>query len=747
MPVRPSPKILKRARVVLCVCAVFVCGLIARLFYLQILQHDHYEGIVIDNITSETTVKASRGTIYDCNMNVLAEDETVERIFISPFDIETDEERELVCRGLSEILGVDYDEIMQKALKVNRKDETIKNYVEKDLADEVRKFISENNLSCIHLVETSKRYYPFGTLASHVIGFTGSDSNGLIGLELKYNNLLKGVSGKIITGVDAKGNSMPMKYESYSETQNGLNLVTTIDYRIQSSLEKYLQEAYTDFAPNQRVTGIAMDVQTGAILAMATNPSFDLNSPYTLDAASQALLDAFDKSNEEEYKKYYNTLLNQMWNNKAVSALYEPGSTFKVITASMALEEGAVRATDHFYCGGVHQVDLGNGHTYPVPCHKLSGHGDVTFAYGLQQSCNPTMMITAAKLGRDLFYQYFEAYGFSSKTNIDLPGESAGIFHQFSDFKSLELAVYSFGQTFKTTPIQQITAISAVANGGNVMTPYLVSKIVDDDGNVIQSFEPQVKRQVISDETAKLLTDILEAGVSGDGGARNAYVKGYKVAAKTGTSQKRDVLDQQLHVGSCIAYAPADDPKVAILIIVDEPTQGSIYGSIVAAPYVAKTMAETLSYLNIEPSYTDAELASMELTLGSYVGSNIETVKRDLTEKGIQYQIEGAGDTVTDQIPRAGSKLIKESGKLILYTGESTPSKTVTVPNVIGMSPTVANRTIINAGLNINISGAVSSPSATGAIAISQSIAGGENVEYGTVVEVEFRYVDGMADG
>lgn len=747
MPVKPSPEILKRAKAVFCFCVVLAVALVGRLFYLQIVEHDKYEGIVIENITSETIVTAKRGTIYDCNMNVLAEDETVERVFISPFDIESDEERELVCRGLSEILGVEYDVIMEKALKVHRKDETVKNYVEKDLADEVRRFISENELSCIHLVETTKRYYPFGTLASHVIGFTGSEGNGLIGLELKYNDILKGVSGKIITGVDARGDSMPLKYESYSDTQNGLHIVSTINYRIQSSLEKYLYETYVDSAPNERVTGIVMDVETGAVYAMATYPNFDLNSPYTLDLASQELLDSFDKSDDAAYKEYYNTLLNKMWNNKAVSTLYEPGSTFKVLTASMALEESAITSTQHFYCGGTHMVDLGNGHTYPVPCHKLTGHGDVTFRYGLQQSCNPTLMMTAARLGKTLFYQYFEAFGYTSKTGIDLPGESAGIFHNESDFGPLELAVYSFGQTFKTTPIQQITAICSVANGGRVVTPYVVSKIIDDNGNVIENFEPSVKRQVISEETADLVTDILEEGVATDGGARNAYVKGYRVAAKTGTSQKRDILDAQLHVGSCVAYAPADDPKVAILIVVDEPTQNSIYGSIVAAPYVAKTMAETLSYLNIEPTYTNEELAAMEITLSDYVGASIGSVKADLASKGIKYKIEGDGELITSQIPRAGSKLIKESGVLILYTGDSTPAKTVTVPNVIGMSPAMANRAIINAGLNINISGAVSNTTATGAVAVNQSIPSGESVEFGTVIEVEFRYVDGMADG
>lgn len=728
------------------ICALLVVVIIVNLFILQIINNSKYEQLVIDNITTETTVKASRGTIYDCNMNVLAEDETVERIFISPFDIESDEERETICSGLSEILGVDYDEIMKKALKTNRKDETVKNYVEKDLADKVREFIADNGFTeQIHLVETSKRYYPFGTLASHVIGFTGSDGDGLIGIELQYNEYLKGISGKIVTATDAKGNAMPTKYETYSDSQNGFSVVTTLDYRIQSSLEKYVYETYVDSAATQRVAGIVMDVNTGAVLGMAIAPFFDLNSPYTLDEASQAQLDAC--TDEEQKKELYSTLLNTMWNNKAVSTLYEPGSTFKVITASMALEEDAISDTDVFYCSGTHLVDLGNGYTYPVPCHKTTGHGSVTFRYGLQQSCNPTLMMTAARLGKNLFYKYYNAFGYTAKTGIDLPGEAAGIYHAENAMGPLELAVYSFGQTFKTTPIQQITAISAVANGGNLVTPYIVSKIIDDEGNIVQNYEPKIKRQVISEETASLVTDILEEGVSGDGGAKNCRIKGYKVAGKTGTSQKRDILDESLYVGSAIAYAPADDPQVAVLILVDEPRQNSIYGSIVAAPYVAKTLSETLSYMNIEPVYSQEELDALEQVLPSFVGYSLENAENQLKAFGIKYEIKGGGDSVTDQMPRSGSKVIKSSGKVILYTGDASPEKTISVPNVVGMAPSIAHATLINAGLNINISGAVSSPSATGAVAVKQSIEANTSVEYGTVVEVEFRYISNMSDG
>ena len=428
-----------------------------------------------------------------------------------------------------------------------------------------------------------------------------------------------------------------------------------------------------------------------------------------------------------------------MWNNKAVTNLYEPGSTFKIITTAMAFEEGVVTPEEHFYCSGSMKID---GYATPIGCHRRIGHGDVTFAEGLQQSCNPTLMTIAARVGRETFYQYFLSFGYGSRTGIDLPGEVNSIYHDYKDFSNVSLAVYSFGQTFKTTPIQQLTAIASIANGGYIVTPHLLKEITDDEGNVIETYDTDIKRQVVSTETCQTITEILEDGVSGNGGAKNAYVKGYRVAAKTGTSQKRDKLSEYgediYRVGSCVAYAPADGPQVAVIIVVDEPMKGNVYGSVVAAPYVSKLLGFILPYMGIEPQYTEEELENIEVSIGNYVGATVETANADLGWRGINYVIVGDGDTITMQVPKSGSTISKETGKLILYTGDAQPKNSITVPDLIGKTAETANRILINSGLNVKINGA----RGDGATVISQSPAAGEVVSEATVVTIEFRHMD-----
>ena len=748
MFIKPNKTVLRRGLLVLGGALLLWILLIIRLFYLQVLSYDDYHKLVIDNITSETTITAPRGLIYDCNMTPIAINVQVERVFISPCDIQSEEEKVLVSQGLSEILDVDYDTIYEKAGRYYRMDETIKNNVEEEKADEVRAFINEHKLTCIHLAETSKRYYPFGTLASQVIGFVGAEGKGAYGIELEYDTYLQGVSGKIITAVNARGGSMPTKYESYIDAESGYNIVSTLDYKIQSTLDSYLEETFYENKVANRVCGIVMNVNTGAILAMGTYPNFDLNTPNQLDEWSLSQISQYGEGTEE-YQEKYNEYLLELWRNKAISYLYEPGSTFKVVTAAMGFEENVVTPTDMFTCTGSYAVDLGNGHTQNVSCHRTTGHGTVTFARGLQQSCNPTMMQLAKRIGVPSFYKYFEAFGYTEKTGIDLPGESAGIYSTQANMHNLELAIYAFGQTFKTTAIQQITAISAVANGGTLVTPHVVSKLVDDDGNVIKSFEPETRRTVISEETAKIVTDILQEGVSTDGGAKNAYVKGYKVAAKTGTSQKRDKLSESgediYRVGSCIAYAPAENPQVAILIVVDEPFGNSVYGSMVAAPYVSKTMGEVLAYMNIDPVYTEEELLAVEVSVTNYTGMSITEAKAALESAGIKYKVYGSGETVNDQMPRSGSIMSKESGTVLLYTGDAAATGTVEVPDLTDMTISQANYALTTAGLNIRLTGAVQS-SAAGAKAVSQSVAPGTVVPYGTTVTVNFLYIN-VTDG
>ena len=496
-------RIAMRATIISLVCIVAWTAIIARLFDLQIVNYNKYQAKVLDNIQRETMLTAKRGIIYDRNMVQLATNYTVYRVFISPRDIESDEQARLIANGLTEILGVDYDEVIYRAGRKGRADETIKKNVSEEDADRVLEFITENKLNRqIHLEASTSRYYPYGALASHVIGLVGTDG-GLLGLELEYNEYLSGSSGRYLTARNAYGLSMPYKYDTYIDASNGANLVTTIDLTLQSMLEKELEKTYHDSNPLNRVTGIAMNPKTGAVLAMATYPSFDLNNPYALTAEFQAKLDESGyEPGSTEYKSLFNTLLYTMWKNKAVSELYEPGSTFKVITASAALEENVVKLTDKFHCGGSMMIE---GYGKPIHCWRRIGHGTVTFEVGLQQSCNPTLMQLAARLGRDKFYEYFKAFGYTEKTGIDLPGEANSYYHSFAGFNQVELAVYSFGQTFKVTPLMQLTGISTVANGGYLVTPYVVEKLIDDDGNVLMSRETQVKRQVISEAHPKRL--------------------------------------------------------------------------------------------------------------------------------------------------------------------------------------------------------------------------------------------------
>ena len=761
MFIKPDPIIMKRGAYVLGGAVLLWSLLIVRLFWLQIVSYDEYHRVVIENITSQSNISAPRGVIYDCNMTELAINTTVQRVFIAPNEIVDREEKDengdkvtvtaeeqkvLAANFLSELLDVDYNTIMEKADKNWRADETIKNYVPKETADEIRVFIDENDLDFIHLQDQTKRYYPFGSLASHVIGFTGTDGTGLYGLELEYNNYLTGVSGRIITSTNARGGSIPAKYESYTEAESGYNVVTTIDYKIQAMLEQQVMDTFYDNNSMNRCCGIVMDVNTGAILAMATYPTYDLNNPSQLDDWSTSQLIAYVPGSAE-YNMAQSNLRLQMWNNKPISTLYEPGSTFKIITAAMGLEENCFEDTTLFTCTDPFYVYLSDTYKTKVSCWHYGGHGTVTFRSGLQQSCNPTLMQASWLIGAERFYKYLQAFGFTAVTGIDLPGESKGIFHTLANLNKLELSTSSFGQTFKTTPIQELTAIASVANGGTLITPHVVTRLVDDEGNTIVDVTPEPKRVVISEATSSLINDILEEGVSTGGAAKNAYVKGYKVAAKTGTSEKTDIRDEEgntyLRIGSCVAYAPADDPQVACIIICDEPNVENVFGSVTAAPYVAKTMDQVLRYMNIDPVYSEEELAEMEVTVGGYTGLPLAEAVALLNEKGLSYTVRGDGNTVTQQMPKSGTVVIQGSGQVVLYTGTETPRENVSVPDLTGMTITGATKILVDRGLNIILEGATQSyTTGSYAVAISQSIPAYTKVTPGTVVTVEFRFTD-----
>ena len=757
--------------------AVFAV-LLVRILTLQTFSFEKYQSKVIEQVTTASPVAANRGKIYDRNGNVLATNVTTYRLFISPSSIETAEKEDgksysdLIAKGLSSLVeGVEYDFVYTQATEYTEYlDRTIAKKVEESKADEIRKFISEYELeNMIYLEAQSTRYYPAGDLAAHVLGFTSSDGDGLYGLELQYDSYLSGVDGYYIKARDSYGKEMPFEYSSYIDAIDGYNITTTLDSTVQSFLEEELAATVEKYQVTNRACGIVMDVNTGAILAMATSSPFDLNSPWELDEVSQGRLDKLVEEGYDEQSDEYNDLsrelLTTMWSNKAITESYIPGSTFKIITSSMALEEQVVSLTESVNCPG-HKNVL--GHT--IHCHETNGHGTLSFAQGLQQSCNVWFMTLGERVGIQRYQEYVEIFGYNDKTGIDLPGEGNSIFA--SEMTALDLAIYAFGQNFTVTPIQQITAVASVANGGTLLTPYLVEKITDNAGNVIYAHEVEQKRETISEETCEIISQILEEGVSGDGGAKNAYVAGYRVAAKTGTSEKKerecpkcgstgvpqtvnervqyvcsickytgeadDFPVSEKYICSTVAYAPADDPQIAVLIMVDEPTKGSLYGSTVAAPYVGNVLENSLPYLGVEALYSAEELEDMRVKIStSYKNWSVEKATRAISESGLKYKVIGSGEYVTSQLPAAGTYVEKVSGTIVLYAG-STPEQSVTVPDLSGMVATTANQALVNLNLNIRIEGADSYLSGTGYKVIAQSVAPGEKVAAGTVITVTF---------
>lgn len=741
----------RRSFVIEIVILSIFLALLIRVLLIQTVHFEKYQAKVIDQLTTESDVSAARGDICDRNGRLLATNVTAYRVFIAPRtikekqkELKTDnpnEEAEKVALGLSEILGVEYDFVM-KQMEYNKLDRTIARNVMEEKANEVRQFIQDNDLHTeVYLEPVSIRYYPYGSLAAHVIGFTSRDGVGLYGLEYQYNEQLAGVPGKYITARDSRGQEIPYEYSSYIDAVDGYNLTTTLDINMQAILEEQLEATRVESGAKNRVCGIIMDVKTGEVLAMATSPGFDLNDAWKLDDDSQQKLDSLGLDPEsEEYATKEQELQLEMWSNKSITEIYIPGSTFKIVTASVALEEKISNVNEKFSCTGALNV-LGT----LIHCHKVQGHGTLTFAGGLQQSCNPIMMTLGLRIGTEKFYQYVKAFGYKEKTGIDLPGEAKGIFFDEDTYSTVDLAVTSFGQNFKVTPIQQITAISAVANGGYLVTPHIVSKMTDNDGNVLFEAKDNVRRQVVSTEVCKTVSDILEKGVSGDGGAKNAYVPGYRVAAKTGTSEKVGD-DKSARIGSCVAYAPADDPQIAVIIIVDEPTIGSLYGSTVAAPYVGNVLKQVLPYMGIDAVYTEEELKKMAVSIQSFRSWSVALATNYLTTMGISYEVVGDGNYVTSQTPAAGVSFEKASGKVILYTGSEKPKDEITVPSLTGKTAMAANSLVINAGLNIKIKGTQNYLSGTGAVVVSQEPAAGTKVSRGSVVTVTFRYVSDTDD-
>ncbi len=749
--------------------------LVGRLAYYSIYLYDEYQNKTISQSVNKSTIKANRGAIFDRNMNILSISVSVQRIFISPADIPqmtvaeyideymedvkgSDEEKaevrakleaqfddhsisvgEDVANELSEILGVDKASIMEKVAKIKRKDETIKRKVDENTSDLVRDMIAKKHYSTfVYLEKDTKRTYPYGNLASHILGFTGTDNTGLAGIELYYNKELAGVDGKIIRAVNGVGDQMPYKYESYIPAEAGTDLQLTLDVNIQRVLEKNLETCYAETQAREGVMGIVMDVDTFEILGMSTLPNFDCNDPYTLDAASQAELDAV--VGDEERSEKYTELIYDLWENRFITDTYEPGSTFKMIVAASATEENLIGAHEHFYCGGYIRVD---GYPKPINCHLLSGHGSQTFEEALWHSCNPVFVTMGLRLGGERFLKYFKAFGYFEKTGIDLPGERMGLW--FQNFNQVELAVSSFGQTFTVTPIQHVAAVATVANGGYLGTPHILKSTLDEESNVVFSYDTSPKRQVISEATSDTIVSYMQGGVEEGGSARNAYVKGYKVAAKTGTTvktAKRAETGETYYISSCVAFAPADDPQIVVMVLVDEPV-GSYYGGTVAAPVVSRVLAECLPYLGVEPKYDEDELETVAYTVDSFINDSVNEAKAKVLKAEYEYKVIGSGLNVIKQVPKAGDTLAK-GGTVVLYTDEVTSGKTV-VPNVVGMTATAANKALVDAGLNITVVG-TSPDHLDGAIAVTQSVEANSAVDKGTVVTVDFRNYSNITD-
>lgn len=716
--------------------------LLVRLFIIQIIHYKEYQKKAIEQQTRNITIAPKRGTIFDRNGKALAVSASAYMVYIAPASIKDEAQKTEIINGLTEVLQADKDKIT-KACNKSSFYEVVARRIEKPLADKVRELIQEKKLyKCVAVAEDPKRYYPFGNFASHVIGFTGIDNQGLAGLEQYYDKYLKGVPGRIVTATNAIGSEMPFDYEMFIEPQDGYSLTLTIDEVIQHFLEKYLQTAQVDNKVHNRAAGIVMDVKTGGILAMAVKPDFDLNSPFTI--TDPEVLQKLSAYTGEEYNTQLSEQLNAMWRNKNITEQYEPGSAFKIITTSAALEENVVKETDTFYCPG-YRIVAG----IRISCDRTQGHGTETFLQGIQNSCNPVFMDVGARVGAANMFKYVTAFGLRQQTGIDLPGEGQGYFHQLSKMGPVEIATSSFGQTFKVTPIQLITAVSAVANDGKLMQPHIVKEIKDSKGNIVESFAPKEVRQVISKETANELSLMLESVVE-NGTGRNVKIKGYRIAGKTATSEKIDEKNAQgianKRIVSFIAYAPADDPKIAVIIMLDEPEAVNVprvTGGLLVAPVMKQLLSDILPYLGIEPQLTPEEIASSEISVPNLAGKSSVDAIKDIENLKLKYKLIGGEGNVKYQIPIQGQR-IPSGGTVMIYTNSASPPQSVTVPNIIGKTPMQANSAVINAGLNVKFG--AGNNSMPNLVVGSCSPAEGESVPPGTTVTIELKYISAEDD-
>ncbi|MGN0526616.1 MAG: penicillin-binding transpeptidase domain-containing protein [Acutalibacteraceae bacterium] len=715
-------------------------GDVLRLAYFQIFNADEYKAHAESDQLSDTQISADRGVIYDCNMEVLAESASAWLVYVNPSKIEDDTQKSVIAKGLSGILNDENltEEVVSEKISNSKYGYVkIKGKIEYETKSAVQKFINENDLYGIVSIDPdTKRYYPYGNFASSIIGMTNIDGDGRTGVEYKYNDVLTGIPGRIITARDGHSNLMSSNYETKFEAKQGTSLILTIDKNIQHYLEKGLSQAVVDNEATSAY-GIVMDVNTGAVLAMATMPDYDLNNPSVI-TDEEVLKEISEIEDDEERALAYSNKVYLMWRNKAISDTYEPGSVFKIFTAAAALEEGVATKDTTYTCGGSIQVADNLIH-----CHNLAGHGTQTLEQGLVNSCNPFFITIGQKLGTERFYKYFEAFGFTNKTGIDLPEEAEPVggvtYHKKEDMGISQLSSSSFGQTFQVSPIQMITAVSAIANGGNLMEPYVVAKQIDQEGNTVYEKTPTVKRQVVSESTANTVISMMESVVNG-GTGRNAYIPGYRVAGKTGTSEKLTVDGE--YIASFVGCAPADDPQIAVLIIIDEPHGALHGGGAIAAPVAGSIIEQSLKYMNVEPVYTDEELAKMNASTPDVTGMTVSAAVSTLEGKEFTARVVGDGERVISQYP-VKDQGIQLGGVVILYTDSENKDTSSTVPDLIGLSISDANKKAVNSGYNIKISGSTVSSEV---VSYKQSIEAGTKAELGTTITVYFKTTSGVQD-
>ena len=701
-----------------------------KLYSLQIIRHEELQSKAVSQQTRSSVVNADRGTIYDASGNILAISSTAETIFLSPKEINdalNDEKnpvtwtKETLADALADILDVSEEGILKKMARTNSMYEVLKYRVEEDVANEVRQYINDHKVKGVFLTTDAKRYYPYSDLASHVIGFVGTDYTGLYGLEAEYDKDLQGKSGLVVTAKDNKQNDMLFEYSQYFDPEDGDELQVTLEATVQYYLQKGMEDMCDAFSPANGATGIVMDVRNGGILAMASYPNYDLNDFSTV--TDQTLLERIERG---ELEKADAQLIQ--WRNKALNDTYEPGSTFKILTLSAALEEGLIDKNTTVNCSGAVTI---SGQT--IHCSSKAGHGLQNLEQTVGNSCNPAFISYGLKLGTEKFYEYMRSFGIMSPTGIDLGGEATGVFAADANFTQLDLACYAFGQNFTVTPLALITAQAACVNGGYLYTPHFAQQITDSDGNVIWQHDDTPVRQGISEETSATVRECLEYVVA-KGTGKNGQVAGYRIGGKTGTADKGQTGDV---VVSFLCFAPADDPQIMMLITMDTPSRSTgtyVSGGNMVAPYASHIMEEILPYLGIEPSYSAEELMGVDTTVPNVIGMSVQEAKDRMKERGFTCKVEGDGESITDQTP-VGGAIIPGKSTVVLYAGVDKPDKMCTVPSLVGRTASEANTAATNAGLLLRFTGTTSSESNT-VLVFSQDLEAGTEVPAGTVITV-----------